>query len=99
MKVTANINALLQKHNFVKGIIEYSVELNVLGTRVVVPVNEDFVQRLDSLAESSAKQDRAQEIRNKLRTKPQVPKEEFDYSLANVDENDYQSDDDEYEQA
>jgi hypothetical protein len=97
MKVTANINALLQKHNFVKGVVEYSVELNVLGTRVVVPVNEDFVQKLDSLAESNAKQDRVQEIRNKIRTKP-APKEEFDYSLANVDENDYQAED-EYEQA
>jgi uncharacterized protein (DUF2126 family) len=98
MKVTANINALLQKHNFVKGVVEYSVELSVLGTRVVVPVNEDFVQKLDSLAESSAKQDRAQEVRNKLRSRP-APKEEFDYSLANVDEDEYQSQDDEYEQA
>jgi hypothetical protein len=98
MKVTAHINALLQKHNFVKGVIEYSVELNVLGTRVVVPVNEDFVERLDSLAESNSKQERAQEVRNKLRTKPQT-REEFDYSLANVDEDEYQSHDDEYEQA
>lgn len=98
MKVTANINALLQKHNFVKGVVEYSVELSVLGTRVVVPVNEDFVQKLDSLAESSTKHDRAQEIRNKIRSKP-APKEEFDYSLANVDENDYESNQDEYEQA
>ena len=98
MKVTANINALLQKHNFVKGVVEYSVELSVLGTRVVVPVNEDFVQKLDSLAESSSRQDRAQEVRNKLRSRP-TPKEEFDYSLANVDEDEYQSQDDEYEQA
>jgi hypothetical protein len=98
MKVTANINALLQKHNFVKGVVEYSVELNVLGTRVVVPVNEEFVQKLDSLAEANSKQDRAQEIRNKIRTKPTV-KQEFDYSLANVDENDYQEDEDGYEQA
>lgn len=99
MKVTANINSLLQKHNFVKGVVEYSVELSVLGTKVIVPVSEDFVQKLDAEAERSSRQqheNRVQAIRNKIRPKQQ---EEYDYSIADVDEDDYSSDNSEYEQA
>ncbi len=100
MKVTATVNSLMQKHNFVKNTIEYSVELIVLGAKVVVPVSEDFVQRLDAEAERSSKQEsRAQALRNRINKTRQKEEDEFNYNLANVDENDYEtSDDNEYEQ-
>lgn len=100
MKVAANINALLQKHNFVKGVVEYSAEISVLGVKVVVPVNEEFVQRLDTLAESSNKPpetSRLQEIRRKAKTRNPSP-QDFDYSIADVDDDEYQPNDD-FEQA
>ena len=51
IEVPAKITGLVTRHNFQSGRVAYSLEVVMLGKRFNLPVEEEFVARLDSMLE------------------------------------------------
>jgi len=49
IEVPAKITSLVTRHNFQSGRVDYLLEVSFLGKRFDLPVEEEFVARLDSL--------------------------------------------------
>lgn len=52
--VSAKITGLTTKHSFGSGRVSYALDVVILGKRFSLPVDEEFVARLDQMLEPAA---------------------------------------------
>jgi hypothetical protein len=55
--VSAKITGLTTKHSFGSGRVAYALDVVILGKRFSLPVDEEFVARLDQMLEPTASHD------------------------------------------